>query len=74
MGLPFPSPGDLPNPGIEPASLVSPPFTGGFFITRPYKRNLCSYLEEPKIRSAMHERHFQDCVLRAQMLWAPVIG
>ena len=22
-GLPFPSPGDLPNPGIEPASLVS---------------------------------------------------
>ena len=22
--LPFPSPGDLPNPGIEPASLVSP--------------------------------------------------
>ena len=23
-GLPFPTPGDLPNPGIEPASLVSP--------------------------------------------------
>ena len=23
-GLPFPSPGDLPNPGIEPASPVSP--------------------------------------------------
>ena len=23
-GLPFPSPGDLPNPGIEPASLASP--------------------------------------------------
>ena len=23
-GLPFPSPGDLPNPGIEPSSLVSP--------------------------------------------------
>ena len=23
-GLPFPSPGDLPNPGIEPMSLVSP--------------------------------------------------
>ena len=23
-GLPFPSPGDLPNPGTEPASLVSP--------------------------------------------------
>ena len=25
-GLPFPSPGDLPNPEIEPASLVSPAF------------------------------------------------
>ena len=23
-GLPFPPPGDLPNPGIEPASLISP--------------------------------------------------
>ena len=23
-GLPFPTPGALPNPGIEPASLVSP--------------------------------------------------
>ena len=23
-GLPFPPPGDLPNPGIEPVSLVSP--------------------------------------------------
>ena len=22
-GLPFPSPGDLPNPGIKPASLIS---------------------------------------------------
>ena len=25
-GLPFPSPGDLPDPGIEPASLTSPAF------------------------------------------------
>ena len=31
-GLPFPSPGDLPDPGIEP---VSPAFTGGFFTTEP---------------------------------------
>ena len=27
-GLPFPSPGDLPGPGIEP---VSPALAGGFF-------------------------------------------
>ena len=28
--LPFPSPGDLPNPGIEPAS---PALAGGLFTT-----------------------------------------
>ena len=27
-GLPFSSPGDLPNPGIEPVSLASPALTG----------------------------------------------
>ena len=32
-GLPFPIPRDLPKPGIEPASLVSPAFAAGFFIT-----------------------------------------
>ena len=31
-GLPFPSPGDLPQPGIEPMSLASP---GRFFTTEP---------------------------------------
>ena len=31
-GLPFPAPGDLPNPGIEPAS---PALAGGFFTTEP---------------------------------------
>ena len=30
-GLPFPSPGDLPNPGIEPSSLMSPALAGSFF-------------------------------------------
>ena len=32
-GLPFPTPGDLPNPGTEPVSLVSPALAGGFFTT-----------------------------------------
>ena len=31
-GLPFPSSGDLPEPGIEP---VSPALADGFFITEP---------------------------------------
>ena len=32
-GLPFPPPGDLPNPGIEPVSLMPPIFAGEFFTT-----------------------------------------
>ena len=31
-GLPFPSPGDLPDPGIEP---TSPVLAGGLFTTEP---------------------------------------
>ena len=29
--LTFPLPGDLPNAGIEPMSLISPALAGGFF-------------------------------------------
>ena len=32
-GLPCPPPGDLPDPGIEPASLTSPALAGRFFTT-----------------------------------------
>ena len=32
-GLPPPSPGDLPHPGLEPASLVSPALAGRFFTS-----------------------------------------
>ena len=31
--LPYPSPGYLPNPGIEPESFMSPTLAGGFFTT-----------------------------------------
>ena len=31
-GLPFPSPGDLPDPGIKP---MSPALAAGFFTTEP---------------------------------------
>ena len=33
-GLPCPPPGDLPDPGIKPASLMSPTLAGRFFTTR----------------------------------------
>ena len=32
-GLPFPPPGNLPDPGIKPSSLRSPALAGGFFTT-----------------------------------------
>ena len=41
-GLPFPSPGDLPHPGIEPASLKFPALAGRFFITSTTWEALCS--------------------------------
>jgi len=39
-GLPLPTPGDLPDPGIEPTSLKAPALAGRFFTTalagKPY--------------------------------------
>ena len=32
-GLPFPTAGHLPDPGIEPSSLVSPALAGRFFTS-----------------------------------------
>ena len=34
-GLPFPPPGDLPNPGTEPESPASSQLASGFFTTEP---------------------------------------
>ena len=36
-GLPCPPPGDLPNPGIQPVSLMSSALTSGFFTTSATK-------------------------------------
>ena len=43
-GLPFPSPGDLPDPGIEPASLMSPASAGRFLTTGPLGESECQIL------------------------------
>ena len=32
-GLPFPSPGHLPHPGMQPVSLTSPALAGGFLTS-----------------------------------------
>ena len=42
-GLPFPPPGDLPDPGIEPKSLASPALAGEFFTTAPPRKPMSVY-------------------------------
>ena len=42
-GLPFPPPGDLPDPGIELMSPVSPALAGGFFTPEPPGKLLIVY-------------------------------
>ena len=44
-GMPFPPPGDLPNPGIEPVSLTSPALAGGFFTTWEAAGNVFAHWE-----------------------------
>ena len=44
-GLPFPSAGGLPDPGIEPRS---PALAGGFFTTGP-PRKPCGMLDDCRI-------------------------
>ena len=47
--LPFPSPGDLPDPGIEP---VSPELAHGFFTTEPHgKPSYRYYIFKNKIKN-----------------------
>ena len=41
-GLPFPSPEDLSNPGIEPKSPESPALAGGFFTAEPPGKSICA--------------------------------
>ena len=40
--FPFPTPGDLPNPGIKPSSLASPALASGFFTTSTTHPSQCS--------------------------------
>ena len=57
VGLVFlPTPGDLPNSGIDPPSLGSPALVSGFFITEPpgKPRISKSWNEIQRFRMAPH--------------------
>ena len=58
-GLPFPNPGDLPDPGIKPTSLASSTMAGGYIITEPPGK--------PHINTHMHTHaHTQTYMCRKQ--------
>ena len=53
-GLPCPPPGDLPDPGTEPVSLMSPALAGGFFTTSTtwlfYLRHFIAFPSQKSIK------------------------
>ena len=49
--LPFPSPRDLPDPGIKPTSLAAPALAGRFFITEPPGK---SFFTEVNLNSVIY--------------------
>ena len=86
-GLPLPSPGDLPGPGIKPASSVSPelqgdslPLTGEYLFTILLLKN--PTLTSVVIYFVTHNLDFQlfkanpvlRMVLNLQVIWAEMNG
>ena len=57
-GLPCPSPGDLPNPGTEPTSLMFPALAGRFFTT-------CATWEDCRVS----ELGINICILATLLVW-----
>ena len=64
--LPFPTPGDLPDPGIEPTSLVSPALTGRSFTTALPGKPLSFFLGDPKYYSHTGPRTHTHLTSRAR--------
>ena len=69
-GLPFPSPGDLPKPGIEPATPESPALAGRLLTTEPRGKPLFIYrtiLNIFRVRASE-----QRASISLRMVWNPV--
>ena len=65
-GLPCPPLGDLPNPGIEPMSLMSPALAGGFFTTSATWEAWFLWLGSPKTPHMCPTRQSQHTT------WLPI--
>ena len=54
--VPFPSSGDLPNPGLEPES---PALADGFFTTEPPGKSINNFLS---IAALLHWEKYRTCL------------
>ena len=64
-GLPCPPPGDLPDPGIKPASIMSPALEGRFFTTSATWEAQtigCALILEGYLLLLSHFSHVRLCV------------
>ena len=65
-GLPFPPPGNLPDPGSEPKTLASPALAGRLFTKcthqgGPRSHTLCSQLKNQNKTLKKKKKHKQYC-------------
>ena len=70
-GLPFPPSGDLPDPGIEPASLMSPASVGRFFTTSTTCEALICF-NLPKNSHLCHGFKWQWCIVASKIIVLPL--
>ena len=69
-GLPFPSPGDLPDPGIKPTSLMSPALSGRFF-TPGTSWEAHHFMGRPLPNQSLPQRCLSNLQLRCSQLPKP---
>ena len=67
-GLPFPPPGDLPNPGMEPTSLV---LAGRFFTTAPPGKSIQFIIQSKRFLGQLMDRYIisSERQLRSINVW-----
>ena len=71
-GLPFPAPGDIPNPRVECVSPVFPALAGKFFATVPPGRPL-NPVSPPSTQWAHHELNYSVGILCMPFLRRSVV-
>ena len=70
-GLPCPSPGDLPDPGIEPATLRSPELAGRYFTTSATweaQRTFILYSKCSLLHQGWHDMSMKSKPVRQRVL------